>query len=65
MRMNLTEEEAKLILRMREIEDAHRKGWDKALLAVETRLPDATDPAGIFYHTTVVNIINSLKKEST
>ena len=30
MRMQLTEEEAKVILRMREVENAHRAGWNKA-----------------------------------
>lgn len=34
MRMQLTDEEAKIILRMREVEDAHRGGWNKAMAFV-------------------------------
>ncbi len=35
MRMQLTEAEAAVITRMREIEDAHRGGWNKAIDKLE------------------------------
>lgn len=34
MRMNLTDEEAKLILRQREVQDAYREGWNKAFTRI-------------------------------
>lgn len=34
-RMNLTDEETKLILRQREVEEAHRAGWNKALYRIK------------------------------
>lgn len=37
-RMNLTDEETKLVLRQRELEDAHRAGWNKALDQLENKL---------------------------
>lgn len=43
MRMQLSDEEAKLILRMREIEDAHRSGWNKAIEAAMAFAADAQE----------------------
>lgn len=35
MRMQLSPDEVRVVQRMREIEDAHRGGWNKALLAMK------------------------------
>lgn len=42
-RMNLTDEESKLIFRQREIEDAHRAGWNKGLESGNVRFAKALE----------------------
>lgn len=42
MRMQLTPDEVRVVQRMREIEDAHRGGWNKALVALDNKLTKDT-----------------------
>lgn len=37
-RMILTDDEAALVLRQRQLEDAHREGWNKAIAQIEANL---------------------------
>jgi hypothetical protein len=39
-RMNLTDTEAALVLRQRQLEDAHREGWNKAIAQIEANVND-------------------------
>lgn len=63
-RLNLTDEEAKLILRQREIEDAHRAGWNKAITEVYTRISGITFEDKIL-HTDILNSIKELERGQT